>query len=63
MEHQELLRREILELYSDSDSEDIDNLLAASSDQFESSKTPTLLRLQATPLSVPKRLAPPKTDD
>ena len=63
MEHQEVFGREILEFYSDSDSEDIDNLLVATSDQFESSKSPTPLRLRAMPLSVPDRFAPPKVDE
>ena len=63
MEHQELFRREILEFYSDSDSEDIDDLLLVASDQFESRKSPTPLRLRATPPTVPERFAPPKTDD
>ena len=54
MEHQELFGREILEFYSYND------LLVVTSDQFESRKSPTPLRLQATPPTVP---APPKTDD
>ena len=63
IEHQEVFGREILEIYSDRNSEDIDDLLAAASDQFESSKCPTPLGVRATPLSVPKRFAPPKTDE
>ena len=63
MEHQELFGREILEFYSDSDSEDIDDLLAVASDHFESRKSPTPLRLRATPPTVPEGFAPPKTDD
>ena len=63
MEHQELFGREILEFYSDSDCEDIDDLLAIASNQFESRKSPTPLRLRATPPTIPERFAPPKTDN